>query len=222
MRTSSEEYKSALKNLQDGTIKKITQLPSDEPRFIIDSNSREITIPDEFTFLGVKNDANAETIYFEIDRYFDAEDFANHTIVVQYTDKSDLADDMAIGVEPITDIDITSVPGKIIFGWTISHEVTFNAATIAFAVRIYTIGEDKHFIYSFNTLANELPILDTLDVTKETIKRYSNILDVWLAQMEELKIAVDTKIEAIQNLSMGASFDKSTGNLIIKTITDGK
>lgn len=43
-----------LKQLQDGTITKLTQIPSDEPRFIIDSDSRKITIPDEFTFLAVK------------------------------------------------------------------------------------------------------------------------------------------------------------------------
>lgn len=113
MKTSAEEYKGALKKLQDGTIKKITQLPSDEPRFIIDSNSREITIPDEFTFLGVKNDANAETIYFEIDRYFDAEDLSKHTIVVQYADTSNVQSNSPIGVDVITDIDITSVPGRL-------------------------------------------------------------------------------------------------------------
>ena len=36
-----------LKQLQDGTITKLTQIPSDEPRFIIDSDSRKITIPDD-------------------------------------------------------------------------------------------------------------------------------------------------------------------------------
>ena len=218
MKTSAEEYKGALKKLQDGTIKKITQLPSDEPRFIIDSNSREITIPDEFTFLGVKNDANAETIYFEIDRYFDAEDLSKHTIVVQYADTSNVQSNSPIGVDVITDIDITSVPGKIIFGWTISHEVTFKSAEIAFSVRFYSIGDNNKFSYSFNTLSKALPVLNTLDVTSSSLNRYANILDKWLEDMEAMRTEINNYITIVKDMSMKASFDATTGNLTIKTV----
>ena len=187
MRTSAEEYLEELKKIQDGTIKKMTQVPSDEPRFIIDSNTRKITIPDDFTFLGVKNDSYAETIWFEIDRYFDVEDLSNHTIAVQYSDESVSGSEYPIGIEAVTDIDIESVPGKIIFGWTIKNEVTFRATSIGFAVRIYTIGEDKRFSYSFNTLPSVLPVLDTLNVTGDTVKKYANILDEWLEKMQEIE-----------------------------------
>ena len=63
-------------------------LPSNEPRFIIDANSREINIPFEFSFLGVIGDHKAETIYFEIDRYFDDEDLSTHTCVIQFVNKN--------------------------------------------------------------------------------------------------------------------------------------
>ena len=218
MKTSAEEYKGALKKLQDGTIKKITQLPSDEPRFIIDSNSREITIPDEFTFLGVKNDANTETIYFEIDRYFDAEDLSKHTIVVQYADTSNVQSNSPIGVDVITDIDITSVPGKIIFGWTISHEVTFKSTEVAFAVRFYSFGDNNKFSYSFNTLSKALPVLNTLDVTSSSLNRYANILDKWLEDMEAMRTEINNYITIVKDMSMKASFDATTGNLTIKTV----
>ena len=218
MKTSAEEYKSALKKLQDGTIKKITQLPSDESRFIIDSNSREITVPDEFTFLGVKNDANAETIYFEIDRYFDAEDLSKHTIVVQYADTSDIQFNSPIGVDVITDIDITSVPGKIIFGWTISHEVTFKSTEVAFAVRFYSIGDNNKFSYSFNTLSKALPVLNTLDVTSSSLNKYANILDIWLENMDDMRDEINNYITIVKDMSMKASFDATTGNLTIKTV----
>ena len=187
MRTSAEEYLEELKKLQDGTIKKMTQVPSDEPRFIIDSNTRKITIPDDFTFLAVKNDSYAETIWFEIDRYFDTEDLANHTIAMQYSDESISGSEYPLGIEAVTDIDIETVPGKIIFGWTIKNEVTFKATSIGFAIRIYTIGEDKRFSYSFNTLPSILPVLDTLNVTGDTVKKYANILDEWLDKMEEIE-----------------------------------
>lgn len=146
MKTSQQEYFEELKKLQDGTIKNLTQVPSDEPRFVIDSNTRKITVPNEFKFLAVKNDANAEKIYFEIDRYFDSEDLSNHTIAVQYSDASTLCDDNAIvGIDAVTDIDLTTEPGKILFRWTIKHEVTFKATDIAFAIRFYTVGNDNKF-----------------------------------------------------------------------------
>lgn len=198
MKTSAEEYEQALRKLQQGDIKKLTQLPAEEPRFIIDSNTRKITIPDDFTFLGVKNDTNAETIYFEIDRYFDTEDLCDHTIIMQYIDKSEKGDDIPIGIDIVRDIDIKTIPGKIIFGWTINHEITFKSTMIAFAVRIYSMGADDTFTYSFNTLPSVLPILDTLDVTEEAVQRYGNILDEWLERMEEIE--ADIKGSDIQSL----------------------
>lgn len=196
MKTSAEEYLKEFKKLQDGTIKRMTQIPSDEPRFIIDSNTRKITIPDDFTFLGVKNDSYAETIYFEIDRYFDAEDLTKHTIVVQYCDNSTpppSEGDYPIGIDVVTDIDIDTVPGKIIFGWTIKNEATFRSTEIAFSIRFYSIDEQtSRFSYSLNTLTSELPILDTLNVSQAAAQRYANILDEWLRRMQGIQNYIDS------------------------------
>lgn len=199
MKTSQQEYFEELKNLQDGTIKNLTKVPSDEPRFVIDSNTRKITVPNEFKFLAVKNDANAEKIYFEIDRYFDSEDLSNHTIAVQYSDASTLCDDNAIvGIDAVTDIDLTTEPGKILFRWTIKHEVTFKATDIAFAIRFYTVGDDNKFTYSFNTVSVCLPVLDTLDTTNDAIQRYANILDEWLEKMGNIESSIDSKISGMK------------------------
>jgi hypothetical protein len=47
-------------------------LPLDEPRFSIDANTRDIIIPANFKKLvGVQGDHSAETLIFDIDRYFD-------------------------------------------------------------------------------------------------------------------------------------------------------
>lgn len=199
MKTSQWEYFEELKNLQDGTIKNLTKVPSDEPRFVIDSNTRKITVPNEFKFLAVKNDANAEKIYFEIDRYFDSEDLSNHTIVVQYSDVSTLCDENAIvGIDAVTDIDLTTEPGKILFRWTVKHEVTFKATDIAFAIRFYTVGDDNKFTYSFNTVSVCLPVLDTLDTTNDAIQRYANILDEWLEKMGNIESSIDSKISGMK------------------------
>ena len=72
MVTEPSEFRQQLLEIQNSTEVTYTTLPSDEPRFIIDANSRTITIPPEFQFLGVKNDHNAETVYSEfVEGYID-------------------------------------------------------------------------------------------------------------------------------------------------------
>lgn len=72
MITTPEEYMNRLANIQNqGGVSVVTIDPQNEPHFIIDADTRVITVPSAFTFLALKGDHNAETIYFEIDRYFD-------------------------------------------------------------------------------------------------------------------------------------------------------
>jgi len=47
--------------------------------------------------------------------------------------------------------DIESLPGKVIFGWPIYSKLTAAAGNVSFAVRFYTIENDK-LLYSFSTL----------------------------------------------------------------------
>lgn len=157
MITNPQEFKDKLLEIQNNTNIALVYLPSDEPRFIIDANSRAITIPGEFGFLSLKKDHNAETIYFEIDRYFDGEDLSQHTCVVQYK-RSDKE-----GVYAVKSYDIESVDGKIIFGWTITNEVTLTSGDIEFSVRFYSIKDNK-YVYNFNTLPAKSKILETLDI----------------------------------------------------------
>lgn len=162
MITEPSEFRQLLLDIQNSVDVIYTTLPSDEPRFIIDANSRTINIPIEFQFLGVKNDHNAETVYFEIDRYFDAEDLSQHTCVIQFSDKNNSNDG---GIYPVTTMDTTSVDGKIIFGWEIKNDATSIVGDIYFSVRFYSIDNtDYTFTYNFNTLTAKSSILDTIDV----------------------------------------------------------
>ena len=157
MKTSSDEYLAKLTEIQNSVSTAYLMLPSQEPRFIIDSDSRKITVPDAFTFLGLKNDTNAETIYFEIDRYFDRVDLSKQTCVVQWNNGANS------GIYTVDQMDITTVTGKLIFGWTIRNDVTAAAGDVAFSVRFYTIANNA-YTYNFNTSHATLPISDTLDV----------------------------------------------------------
>lgn len=157
MITSPQDFKQKLLEIQNSVDVEYTSLPLNEPHFMIDANTRTITIPPEFGFLSVKNDHKAENIYFEIDRYFDYEDLSNHTCIVQYSYKG------FEGIYPVTSLDVESIDGKILFCWTIMNDATRDFGDINFSVRFYSI-EDNEYTYNFNTLTASSKILDTLDV----------------------------------------------------------
>lgn len=202
MITEPNEFMQRLQELQDSSSVTYSTLPSNEPRFIIDANSRTIKIPPEFQFLGVKNDHKAETVYFEIDRYFDSEDLSTHTCVVQFENKSGEG-----GIYPVTIMDTESIDGKIIFGWEILSDATTIVGDIIFSVRFYSL-DNYVFTYNFNTLPAKSVILDTLNVDDPTVvENYPSELEAWLDRMNDLSQNVvkpedvellDTKMDTLE------------------------
>lgn len=214
MITSKEEYLQRLDDIQNQSqLKELVMLPSDEPRFIIDSNSRTISIPDEFTFLGVENDHAAETIYFEIDRYFDQHDLSTEMCVIQFESVNEEGAYETVfsdGFYPVTKIDIDTVPGKILFGWTILNDVTAHNGIVKFSVRFYSLETNesgkKEFSYNFNTLPSSLPIKETINVTGTGVKVDPSDLEILTARFAEIEQRAKESIsetETNRDLSKG-------------------
>lgn len=168
--------------------------PDTEPRFVINSDERIIEIPDEFKFLAVKMDHMSERIYFEIPRYFDGEDLATKTCVVQYINAN--KEEAVEGIASVTDVDYTSVSEKIIFRWDVDNNVTKYAGDVSFSVRFYTISDDNRFTYSWNTVPATLPVLDTIDNSGASVtENYPTELILWQYRMTELDRTISEKIE---------------------------
>ncbi len=133
--------------------RKYTILPLDEEVFDINANSRIITVPNAFKTNGisVQGDQIAEIVYFRIDRFFDATDLNEMDIFIQWEAPNG---DKGLSVEWVRDIE--SQPGKIIFGWPLSLDITESHGTVKFSVRFYKTGKnDKNeniLTYSFSTL----------------------------------------------------------------------
>lgn len=86
MITTAEEYLQKLWLLySENTPNKAILLPSDEIIYEIDLNSRVIKTP---SFLSVKKDQAAETIYFLIDRFAGEIDLATTACVIQYKNQA--------------------------------------------------------------------------------------------------------------------------------------
>ena len=161
-----------------------TILPVTEETFKIDANTRQIEVPENFSKygVGVQGDEIAEIIYFSIDRYFDAIDLAEKEILIQWRHEKD-----AQGVQNLSATykrSLTLQPGKIVFGWPISREVTERPGNVLFSVRFYERegeGDNAELIYSFSTATSQIKIQSGLNfelspsITETAIKKNDQI-----------------------------------------------
>lgn len=164
-----EEYFLYLKELANHDVY-YTMLPIDEDTFDIDANTRKISIPESFAKngIGVQGDEIAEIVYFTIDRFFDATDLNEESmnIAIQWE-----AADGTAGVSKEFIRDVTSLPGKIIFGWPLVSQITSVPGNIKFSVRFYKVDTKtdsngisyEYLSYNFNTLTATVKINSSLD-----------------------------------------------------------
>ena len=148
--TSLNEYFHYIDRIKAIKNGKYTRLPLDENLFEIDADKRSITVPPAFVQNGisVQSDEVAETLYFKIDRYYDATDLAMQNVFIEWKNSVDE------GVSLPWVFDIESEPNYIIFGWPLTSRITSVAGPVQFAVRFYTQdeGAPDRLTYSFSTL----------------------------------------------------------------------
>lgn len=152
-------------------------LPLDEDHFIINANTRAITIPSAFKKNGiaVQGDDLAEVIYFEIDRYFDYMDLNNCDIFIQWETPKNAEGKTIRSVSSEYIRDIESKPGKLIFGWALSDQITKQAGQLRFSVRFFKWedeeeaenGVNKNLAYSFSTLTASVQINPSINIDIE-------------------------------------------------------
>lgn len=166
--TSLDEYFACLKSLAD--INPIyTVLPLDEPVFSIDTNTRKITVPTDFSKNGisVQGDEVSEILYFSVDRYTDAMDLFREdiNIAIQWESAPDAKGHTVQGIskEWIRDISSLKQEGKMLFGWAINSELTNNPGAIKFSVRFYHFDEEQKLDFSLNTLTASAVINPSID-----------------------------------------------------------
>lgn len=143
-------------------------MPLEEEYFKIDANSRTINIPSTYVKngVGVTGDQIAETLLFEVDRYFDYTDLVNTTIYVQWTNP--IGED---GASLITLVDYDEK--KIRFGWHLTDKITKGNGKLEFAIR-FILRENGSpdvndpIVYSLNTLPATVLIRSTLEKNIES------------------------------------------------------
>ena len=148
MKTSQKEYNELLyvindpNNLTDEAI--YYRIPSDEPVYEIDLNSRNIQAPE---FLSVLEDHNAEVIWFKVDRFFDDVDLYGATCWIQY--KNAVGEDyVAVTIPKVikeSNHDMLYLP------WPICSPATKASGNVTFSFQFFKLGEDKKVHFSLHT-----------------------------------------------------------------------
>lgn len=150
--------------------KYFTILPLDEPVFEIDANTRKITVPNQFKTIGVEGDKSAEIIFFLIDRFFDTVDFGAQEIQAAIEWQRSSGKNPIKRADPAYIKELTLYDNKVLIGWVIKEEITEEAGSIDFAVRLFKekgVEINKTMEYSFSTEPAKITIAKTLNVYPE-------------------------------------------------------
>ena len=155
MVTNSQEYADKLWQLQNNSpTTKAVLLPGDETIYEVDLDARTIAVP---KFLSVAKDHQAETVYFQFDRYYDRIDLTTKCCVIQYVNA---AGNSYIYPVPYYDVETLEPFGKVIIPWCIQGAATEKAGTIKFAISFYSVDANHKINYCLNTLVASGEILN--------------------------------------------------------------
>ena len=143
---------------------KFLMLPMDEVFgkniFSINSDSRSIEVPASFKTNGVSvtGDILAETLLFEIDRFFDITDLASTDIYIQWMNPAGTQ-----GASKVAIVDYKTKPGKLVFGWPLTDKITVEGKDpLKFSVRFIKRGDNNEIVYTLNTMPASVKINQAL------------------------------------------------------------
>lgn len=196
-----ESLLSLTKNSDSKYGRKYSILPvmSEDDYFLIDANSRTIKVPDAFrkNGLGVQGDQTAETIYFKVNRYFDAMDLFNTDIYIQWENDNG---DQGLAKEWVRDIE--TFDDYMVFGWVLGDLITKVPGPLKFSIRFIKTqqkqagSEEKVITYSLNTLTAQAMINQSLDFAIDTANDTLN--NILAGNFENTTTITDNEIEVFK------------------------
>lgn len=171
MITTPEEFLKKLYLVNNKNVPTIALLmPSTETIYNVDLNKRTIEAPE---FLSVETDHFSETVYFQVDRYYDNMDLTNTVCIIQYENKNAKKEDGTPAggyayLVPFYDIQHFKDENKILIPWAIGGPATAAAGDVDFAIRFYQVSADgQQIVYSLNTLPSHSKVLHGMNVVTE-------------------------------------------------------
>ncbi len=146
------------------------ELYSDTDYWIIDKNSREITMPRKPVIM--QNDTGSKYIPFRIERYIDGIDVSEKTFSIVWNNDAGEGDSCLAVNSYMND-------EYVIFAWLLDGAVTKDASNVAFQVFITGLNE-KDEDYEWKTLIHSFSITKSLNSNKiiqENTQLYTEMLN---------------------------------------------
>lgn len=174
MITTLEEYNNYYVNIINSHPYKVNE---GEPYIQINLNTRTIDMQNMMN-LGVLGDHNAETLWFQVDRYFDTMDLLDTHIAIQCRNANPLPVDnnnlfvVNIGSAKAqigTDAHNSGIfvpednKGILRFPWTLTKPITEFNGTVEFSIRFFKLDGDR-IEYSLNTQPAQFNVCNSLNI----------------------------------------------------------
>ena len=167
----------------------VSVLSEDDGIFVIDGESRTITVPDSERLFGVEGDKDVERKYFQCPKIVgDNIDLSQHQIYVSYvfttTENNTSFPDESTGLYHCDDVETSG--DNITFSWLLSGNVFANPGFIAFKVMAKK-SEGGELKTKWNTAPAFGTVLITVPDGEEIAEEYPDVINQLLTKMESVE-----------------------------------
>lgn len=195
----------------------------DSEYFVIDAQTRAITLPTGFTNFGVESDENAKRVYFKCPRYVgDNLDLTTLNLRVNYQNANGDKDKYLV-------TDVTVDGENVVFSWLLSRKATMYSGVLSFIVCAVKVDSSGAILNEWNTTLCRGDVLGGLEVenpeiteeVSDLISQLVNLVNDSITSVETLasesvanvKSAEAQAIEAVKNTPNSLFANAIKGNV---------
>jgi len=196
--------------------------PWNEPEFTVDTNTRVITVPNEFSKngVGVLGDHLAEILFFRLPRFYDVVDLYTVTSTSIYWYNSGKKTNYYRNPPVI----IYAEDEELVLGWAISELATVAAGTVEFFIQFENVIDDPdsehngEVNFRLVTQPAKLTIKPTLELDKDSveIEQYNDVVYSRAIYTPIINTLTASPARILEDLPEGqVDFDPETNNIVL-------
>lgn len=180
-----------------------------DPRFIIDPDTRQISLESSDKVVLIQGDHNSERFTFELPQYIDGHDMLKcDKVEVHYINiEGSNSGNRNSGVYKVTDLQapLNSWGDTVTCSWLVSRGATQLIGTLNFVLR-FACTENGRITYCWNTaVCSDVSIATGIDNGSDLSEDYTDILQTWYNELIAsstmgVNVIADATNEAIERL----------------------
>jgi hypothetical protein len=144
---------------------------------VINKDLRTLTIPEEFSVLGVESDDDVNHVRFKMPRYYGKYDLSQFQVYINYLNANDEGDRYVVD-------DVAASANTLTFTWKVGRHACKYKGDVRFIVCMKKFNDKKECVQEFNTTVYSLPVLEGLETTEAVIQQNPDIIDYILQHID--------------------------------------